>query len=125
MSIGVRPVQMAQASLHATRCCVASARDPRGACAGTPSRTQDGCDAHGMDVPTPTVRDCRTTAQRRLGWRPRPSESGVAAPALLFVLHVTPIGGVFPRKKRLQLRLNLLLKHRTLLVRLHGVERVP
>ncbi len=48
-----------------------------------------------------------------------------APPALLLVLHVTPIGGVLPRKKGLEGRLDLLLKHRTLLIHLHGLERFP
>src|SRR5712691_13427914 len=56
----------------------------------------------------------------------RPSWVCDAPPALLLlVLHVTPIGGVLPRKKGLEGRLNLLLKDRTLLIRLHGVERLP
>lgn len=54
-----------------------------------------------------------------------PSWVGAARPPLLLVLHVTPIGGVLASKKGLQDRLNLLLKDRTLLIGLHGVERVP
>src|SRR4030095_5802249 len=55
---------------------------------------------------------------------PRARPCRPAAP-LLLILHVTAIRGVFPHKKGLESRLNLLLKDRTLLIGLHGVERVP
>jgi hypothetical protein len=51
---------------------------------------------------------------------------GTAAPsALLLIFHVTPMRGVFPHKKGLKGGLNLLFKHRTLLIRLHRLQRVP
>src|SRR5437763_8196008 len=63
---------------------------------------------------------CPMPATHGLPWR------GAHAPPVLFlVLHVTPIGGVLPRKKGLEDRLNFLRKHRTLLIRLHGIERLP
>src|SRR5262245_14066299 len=70
----------------------------------TPEPIQDCEDTHVMGVPKP---------------------GGATTHALLLVLHITPIGGVLPRKKRLEFGLNLLCKHRALLIRLHGVERIP
>src|SRR5215831_16931766 len=46
-------------------------------------------------------------------------------PALLLVLHVTPIRGVLSHKKGLELRLNLLFEDRTLLIGVHGLKRFP
>src|SRR5215831_13381196 len=66
---------------------------------------------------------CTTLTPRR---RPTRSSWGCdTPPALRLVFHITPIRGVLARKKGLELRLNLLLKDRTLLVRLHGFERLP
>src|SRR5207244_10334210 len=64
----------------------------------------------------------RTTPRRGVH---APPGSAMAPPALLLIFYVTPIGGILPYKKGLEGRLNLLLKYGTLLIHLHGLERLP